>query len=265
MQTGFCTRTAGPRVRHLKLGTLVAAAMWLAPSVIATGALAQDQATPLMAAPPGGAPGETQDAPAPEPATPDTVTNERIQQFEMDGLIGRQAALSEGLLLMDRQLRQMQLVEQILAAFGPDAQVEIAPGEFRSFRDTPAGMRQEIAYIDLMLQLAEKRAELDEVRSPSTPDDMFMAGMNGANGEAGTATAAVQPTTAPDSVALGSLVIEEIYGQLGALKAVVQVAGTRLTLRSNDILPTGHRVISIGRDRLAVELRDGGLREFEIR
>lgn len=231
MQITICTQKAWPRSRSLGVAILLGLGLCFVPSGFLTNAFAQDQAAPLA----------TNPAAAPEPTTPDALTNSRIQQFISGGLIDRQSQLSEGLLLMDRQLRQMQLVEQILAAYGPDAQVEIAPGEFRNFRDTPAGMRQEIAHIDLLLQLAEKRAELVAVQG------------------------VVSQASTVDATGLGSLIVEEIYGQLGALQAVVQIDGARITVRSNDNLPTGHRVISVGRDRLAVELMDGGLREFEIR
>ena len=279
MPTKICTQNVWPRAGGVTTGISLALGLWLTASLMATNAFAQNAATPPTAEDP-------QAVAQAIPATPDAVTNERIQQFAVGGLIERQAALSEGLLLMDRQLRQMQLVEQILAAYGPEAQVEIAPGEFRGFRDTPAGMRQEIAHIDLQLQLAEKRAELDQMRGQSTQDGMVMADLGrlmeaagaAAQSQDGTDTLAQltapetanpaglsQSATLPEAVALGTLVIEEIYGQLGALKAVVMVAGTRTTVRNNDNLPTGHRVISVGRDRLAVELMDGGLREFEIR
>ena len=279
MPTKICTQNVWPRAGGVTTGISLALGLWLTASLMATNAFAQNAATPPTAEDP-------QAVAQAIPATPDAVTNERIQQFALGGLIERQAALSEGLLLVDRQLRQMQLVEQILAAYGPEAQVEIAPGEFRSFRDTPAGMRQEIAHIDLQLQLAEKRAELDQMRGQSTQDGMVMADLGrlmeaagaAAQTQDGTDTLAQltapdtanpaglsQSATLPEAVALGTLVIEEIYGQLGALKAVVRIAGTRTTVRNNDNLSTGHRVISVGRDRLAVELMDGGLREFEIR
>jgi hypothetical protein len=194
-----------------------------------------------------------------EMGTPDRITNERILRLTEDGLIERQATLSEGLLLMDRQLRQMQLVEQILAAYGPDALVEIAPGEYKSFKDTPAGMRQEIQYLDLQIQLSQKRAEFlqAQVKQGDT------AAVRGFLVDEDVRTSG-EPAFSNDAV-LDGLVLEEIYGQIGRLNAVVLVAGETVTVRSSDSLPTGHLVVAVGPDKLTVELGDGSIREFQIR
>lgn len=193
-----------------------------------------------------------------ENGTPDRVTNEKILQFSQGGLIERQSALSEGLLLMDRQLRQMQLVEQILAAYGPDALVEIAPSQYKSFKNTPAGMRQEIQYLDLQIQLAQKRAELEQTQVEQRENAA-------ARGLLDNVSAASGQTEFTKDALLDGLVLEEIYGQIGRLNAVVLVAGETVTVRSSDLLPTGHFVLAVGRDTLTVELEDGSIREFQIR
>ena len=61
-------------------------------------ASAQDGTQPLAAQPPGNAP--------PAQPTTDPITNEQIELLKESGLIDKQSRLSEGLLLMDRQLRQ---------------------------------------------------------------------------------------------------------------------------------------------------------------
>jgi type IV pilus biogenesis protein PilP len=96
-------------------------------------ASAQDGTQPLAAQPPGNAP--------PGQPTTDPITNEQIELLKESGLIDKQSRLSEGLLLMDRQLRQAELVEQLLTVLGPDAEIEVTPGEFKSFADTPADLK----------------------------------------------------------------------------------------------------------------------------
>lgn len=190
--------------------------------------------------------------------TPDLVTNDRVNRLTEGGLIERQAALSEGLLLMDRQLRQMQLVEQILGVYGPDALVEVAPGRYETFKDTPVGMRQEIQLLDLQIQLTQKRAELERAQAQqrdSTVPEVMAGGPMDISKE----------TDLGGDVLLAGLVLEEIYGQIGNLNAVVRVAGRIVTVRSNDTLPTGQLIVAVGRDKLTVQLADGEIREFQVR
>lgn len=221
-----------------------------------------------------------------EELTPDIFTNLRVEDLLRDGLIERQAALSEGLLLMDRQLRQMQLVEQILAAYGPDAAVEVAPGEFLSFRGTPAGMRQEIAFIDLQMQLAEKRNELSALQNQKDESAQFdvprstvvfsdgtdrqswaegeqTAGSVGLN-RASPGEMTPEGGEAVES-SLTNLVLEEVYGEIGDLSAVVTLDGVRQTVKAEDVLYTGQRVTSVERDKLFIQLTGGDIREFRIR
>lgn len=221
-----------------------------------------------------------------EELTPDIFTNLRVEDLLRDGLIERQAALSEGLLLMDRQLRQMQLVEQILAAYGPDAAVEVSPGEFMSFRETPAGMRQEIAFIDLQMRLAEKRNELsalqnqkeesaqldvpraavvvsDGIDRQSEPEGEQTASGVGFN-RASPGEMTPRGGEAVES-SLTNLVLEEVYGEIGDLSAVVTLDGVRQTVKAEDVLYTGQRVTSVERDKLFIQLTDGDIREFRIR
>lgn len=203
-----------------------------------------------------------------EPPTPDNVTNARIQQLTEGGLIAKQAALSEGLLLMDRQLRQMQLVEQILAAYGPEAPVEISPGVFRSFRDSPAGMRQEIAYLDLQLQLGKKRAELEQTRTEgSGATNLVSVAANGTNVPVPDETlAATNGMRRAETVGINTISLEEVYGESGRYSAVVLVGGQRVTVRTDDLLAdSGYKVVAVTRDRLTVELLDGDRHDFRIR
>lgn len=121
-------------------------------------ALAQTAAPPAPAAAPQ--PAAPQPAPPPDPAQ-DPVTEAALQLLGESGLIARQAEISQSMILMERQIRQAELIKQLLEIYGPDAPIEVAPGEFRSFADTPAGLSQRIAQIELEKQLAAAESEAE--------------------------------------------------------------------------------------------------------
>lgn|GEM_PF-2827519 len=98
---------------------------------------------------------------APEAAAIDPVTEAAARVLEQSGIIARQAEISESLILIDRQIRQAELIRTLLATLGPDAPVEIAPGVFRTFNDTPEALRQRIELVQLESQLADLRERLE--------------------------------------------------------------------------------------------------------
>ena len=266
----------------------------LVPALIVLSAAAvpaQDTGAPAPAAVPPG------QAAAP---TPDAVTNSRIELLTDEGLIGRQSLLGEGLLLMERQLRQAQLVGQLLSVLGPDAEIEVAPGVFQSFADTPAGMRERIAFLELQAELAEKEAEVAErIESPSGLDEdpLTLATLDGAEPEpvdpeatepgglaaflSGLQSAGLsqlsaegaEPTSTEDGgevaeagpTGLDTLVIQEIYGPVGDLVAIIEFEGRQVAVKSNQVLPTGDVIVAVRRDALEVAQSDGVRREFVIR
>lgn len=205
-----------PRRRPLVygLGAGVAAALLAAYVMPSAGpASAQDAAQPAPVQPPG-APAQ-----AAQPTT-DPITNAQIELLKESGLIDKQSRLSEGLLLMERQLRQAELVGQLLAVLGPDAQIEVTPGEFRSFADTPAGLQQRIAYLQLQADLqAAKLAVGVEQETPTS--------------------------------------IREIYGKSDDLVAVITSNGRAATVATGDQLEDGSEILSISPERVELQKSDG--------
>ena len=204
------------------LGAGVAAALLAAYVMPSAGpASAQDATLPGQMQPPG-APAQ-----AAQPTT-DPITNAQIELLKESGLIDQQSRLSEGLLLMERQLRQAQLVGQLLAVLGPDAQIEVMPGEFRSFADTPAGLQQRIAYLQLQSQIQEASLE---------------AGV-------GLDTGVGQRT---------GTWIREIYGKSDDLVAVIISNGRPTTVATGDQLEDGSEILSISPERVELQKPDGTL------
>ncbi|MCA3487754.1 MAG: hypothetical protein IOD05_08580 [Rhodobacter sp.] len=196
------------------LGAGVAAALLVAAVMPSAGpASAQDAAQPDPVRP-AGAPAQ-----AAQPTT-DPITNEQIELLKESGLIDKQSRLSEGLLLMERQLQQAELVGQLLAVLGPDAQIEVTPGEFRSFADTPAGMRQQIEYLKLQSELLAAKGE----------------------------TGVSQETRSS---------ILEIYGKSDDLVAVISVNGRSTPVETGDQLEDGSEVLSISAEMVELQRPDG--------
>ncbi len=216
-------RQASGRMFLLRLayvGAGVAAALLAAAVMPSAGpASAQDATQPVQMQPPA-APAQSA-----QPTT-DPITNAQIELLKESGLIDQQSRLSEGLLLMERQLRQAQLVGQLLAVLGPDAQIEVTPGEFKSFADTPAGLQQRLAYMQLQAQI--QAASLEEG-----------AGLNGGMGQR-----------------TGTW-IREIYGKSDDLVAVITLDGRPTAVATGDQLEDGTEVLSISPEKVELQKSDG--------
>lgn len=217
-QSRFVPGRAFLRRRRLAYGICagVAAAFWVASVMPSAGPASAQDATQSGQVQPPGAPAQ-----AAQPTT-DPITNAQIELLKESGLIDQQSRLSEGLLLMERQLRQAQLVGQLIAVLGPDAQIEVTPGEFKSFADTPAGLQQRIEYLRLQKELQAAKAE--------------------------TGVAQESPTE-----------ISEIYGKSDDLVAVITVDGRRRAVSLGDQLEDGTEVLSISAERVELQSSDGTL------
>jgi hypothetical protein len=180
-----------------------------------------------MSPPPEQADGQAQIQNQNQP-TPDSITNEQIKLLEESGLIAQQSRLSEGLLLMDRQLRQAQLVEQLLQVLGPDAQIEVTPGEFKTFQDTPAGLRERIAYLELQLQLKEAQEKMGAV--------------------------AAGPITST---------VTEVFGVADDYTAVINSNGSEGQFGEGDRLADGSVILSISPDEVRIQSTDGTIRALD--
>lgn len=178
-------------------------------------ASAQQGTQPLLPQPPGA-------VPSGQP-TPDPITNEQIELLKESGLIDKQSRLSEGLLLMDRQLRQAELVQQLLTVLGPDAEIEVTPGEFKSFADTPAGLKQRIDYLKLQADLQAAKLAM------------------GVGQETGTE-------------------ITEIYGKSDDLVAVITLDGREMAVAAGDQLQDGSVVLNITPEKVELADQEGAIR-----
>lgn len=181
-------------------------------------------------------------------ATADTVTGERIDTLLETGLIARQSAIAESIIIMERQLRQAELIGKLMALYGPDAPIEMSPGEYRSFGATPAGRRIaaeiEEAELSASIRLLELRAVESALLNTLEPQDSLVIAAN----EPPPDFAAAHAVHAPPELL-------EILGINGEFRASLLVDGETIWARPGDTLPDGSTLASISGD--TVRLRYG--------
>ena len=188
--------------------------------------------------------------------TSDPITQEQISILKETGLIARQSAISESILIMERQLRQAELITQLLAVLGPDSPIEIAPGEFRNFADTPAGRR--IA-LEIAREELEARIRLVEL----TAKEALLADRN-----ALTTVPLIEANDIPDELIADDAASEwpellEIFGVEGSLNATFELEGQEITAGPGDDLPDGSTVRNISYSTVQL-IKNDIVRDFKL-
>lgn len=211
--------------------------------------------------------------------TSDPVTDAQVRQLRENGLIARQTEIGEGLLLMDRQLRQAQLAQQVMALLGADQPVEVAPGEFRDFSGTPLGIRERIAQLQLELQLIDLTEQVEEARAANggtlSPLAALLSfrpafeadGPRSAEAPAPVAAppeepepaAATEPTRA---TAEPEISVRELRGGGGRYSALLRVDRAEVEAVPGDDLPGGIRVVAVQPEQVVLRLPGAGLRSY---
>ena len=181
----------------------------------------------------------------------DPVTEWKAALLEESGLLARQSEISESILLMERQVKQAELIARLMEINGPDAAIEIAPGRFKVFRDTPAGRRiaAEMAEngldsqkrrLELQVEIKRKRAELEDaaVSKPVLPRQEAAAAEE---------EQVLRLRSAPEPV------LKEIFGTQGRLAAIFRVGGMRVSVIEGDVLPGGALVVAVSGNSARIE------------
>jgi type IV pilus biogenesis protein PilP len=232
-------------------------------------------ADPVNAGPDDGNPEDVATPSQAERMTPDIVTDETIGLLRRDGLIARQAELNEGLVLMDRRLRQAQIVGQVMRVFGPDEPIEVAPGRFVDFSDTPEGMRQRIEMINLQLRLMESERELAEALNPepeavdavqelSPADliDMMPARLDPVVDDPAEQANDVPPV--PSEPAISDRDLTEITGANGSYTARITLQNRSVVVQKGDSLPTGQLVADVTMTTVVLANPDGSRQTLSV-
>ena len=187
----------------------------------------------------------------------DPITNGATELLDESGVLARQSRLGEGVLLLDRQLRHAEAIEKLIEVLGPDALIEVAPGEFLRFSDTPAGMRAR-------LEMMRLQREHDQMAAPVTPAAGAQPARNDGSdlielidqrlNELTQAEAEGEQATAPETQDR-PLSVREIFGSGTDLSAILQYGPDRVRVRAGDSLVGGLRIVSIGPDGVRVTRR----------
>jgi len=158
----------------------------------------------------------------------DPITNAATMLLDDSGVIGRQRAVAESILMMDQQIKHQRKIEEALTALGPNTPIEVSPGVFKTFEDTPAAIRAQIAYIKLQQQLAETlnsgatvdttggvSVDVDPIESLPVRDDG--TGFQDPN----SAVAALEPEETPDVEGRLDKLLMEAEQRLGRREAEI--------------------------------------------
>lgn len=192
----------------------------------------------------------------------DPITADSADLLDESGLLARQSRLGEGVLILERQLQHAEAVERLIDVLGPDAMIEVAPGEFLRFSDTPAGLRAKIEMVRL-------RRELEALTAPSAPPaearparsdgselieliDRRLTELTGAE----TGPDETGPDeTGPDPAEARLISVREIFGTAGDLSAVLMYGPDRVRVREGDALIGGVRVLSVEAEGVLISRR----------
>ncbi len=186
----------------------------------------------------------------------DPLSRTKETTLLQSGLLWRHGEIADSIFLMERQLRQAELITQLLEILGPDALIEVAPGKFVSYANTPAGrrvaaemstetLRSEVEILEFQNRIAEMTRQ-DEVASSAIKiddpaDETEHGDITQLAGEPG-----------PSQIALS-----EITARDGEFAAVLSVDGNPLEVEVGTILPDGGTVAEITADAVAIARASG--------
>ena len=187
----------------------------------------------------------------------DPITAEATGLIDESGLLARQSRIGEGVLLLERQLRHAEAIGKLIELLGPDAEIEVAPGEFMRFSETPAGLRARIEMARLQRELERMSAPAPEVVSarPARDDGSDLIDLIDRRltqlEQAGT-----EPPPQEERVEQARpLSLREIFGAGSDLSAILQYGADRVRVRPGDSLIGGLRVLAVEPDGVRVTQR----------
>ncbi len=189
-----------------------------------------------------------------QPTHPDPVVAKRLEILAGSGLLARQAAISESIIILERQLQQAELLKKLLILQGPDTPIEMTPGEFVVLSGTPAGRRlaREIEESELKaeIRILELRLKKESLEAALTAPEQHLPVASATTLPAGEAPPVERP------IIVYSLL--EILGRNGDFSAILDAGGRGIMVETGDVLPDGSVVQSVGADDVTIT-RDGSV------
>jgi hypothetical protein len=194
----------------------------------------------------------------------DPITFEATELLDESGLLARQSRLGEGILILDRQLRHAEAIERLIQVLGPDALIEVSPGEFMRFADTPAGMRARIEMVRLQKELDQMSAQpvAAAQAQPARSDgseliDQIDQRLTEIEGERSYSKQEIEADTEGEPRQIS---VREIFGTGSDLSAILQYGPDRVRIRTGDSLLGGVQIVSVERDSVLIVRRGQELR-----
>ena len=171
----------------------------------------------------------------------DPLTREKEKVIITTGLLSRNAEITESIYLMEQQLKQAQLIIELMEILGPNVPIEISPGKFKNFSDTPAGKRiaSEMAIaalkgradlFDLEMKVITTGQKIDNALNPQA--EIVEIEDN-------------QHTKARETKPVSEHRLREIIGGEGNLQAIFSLGDEIVSLKEGEQLPTGEELIQI--------------------
>ena len=188
----------------------------------------------------------------------DRANNMDIEHEDADngprvaGLLSRQSEITESILLLERQIRQAELIGRLLEIFGPDTRIEILPGQYISYADTPAGQKvaAELAVNEYQRQITQLQMQA-EIRSAENRLRGLQHSLQATDSIAG-----IPAISADQEMAKPGVRIHEIGGLDGNYQAIISLDGIRRHVEAGDKIEGLGKIIDIGRSSLQL-LSDG--------
>lgn len=185
----------------------------------------------------------------PIPFSDDPITRERENELIATGLLSRHAEITESIFLMEQQLKQAQLIIGLMEILGPDIPIEISPGVFKSFRNTPAGNK--IAS-EMAVGTLESRAEIFDLEMKVlTAKQKIESAMNPLHGLVD--IQAINEIEASNPIPDHEPILREIIGGAGNLRAIFSIGDEIVSLTKGEILPSGAKIIQITQEFVALD------------
>ena len=175
------------------------------------------------------------------PFSEDPITREMENELIETGLLSRHAEITESIFLMEQQLKQAQLIIELMEILGPDLPIEISPGQFKNFSNTPAGnkiaselavekLKSRAEIFDLEMKVLNARKKIEEAMKP----------LNGM-----VEHQVAQQLDVSESIPVQEPKLREIIGGEGNLQAIFSVGEKIISLNQGDKLPSGEVIIQI--------------------
>lgn len=186
----------------------------------------------------------------------DPVIEEEARDSFDTGFISRQSRMSETLILLDRQARIGNAIGKLIEIYGPDATIEVAPGDYRSFPDFPAAVKlrsqmesDRIAMEATRLKMENERRkaemEYQHEQARLIEEEQKKKGLG----------AAARDEGEPAAEAAVRWSLRETFGSRGEMEAVLMPSGggDRQRVKAGDVLSGGAKVTEIGNGYLLLD------------